>query len=172
MGIMGRIIMDYSKLILKTSLQNNSDEYFYKPEFVTEDFVYLPSLEEFNQLNEPNIKVPIPSDYAILNVCYLSYAGWGARGNGPLDRSLCRGRSNGFPETVQCLDYAGSSRSAYPDVSNGSSKVAMRLDMKQFINELKNSPDSFKISKSIDYRLAGDWYTLEFGEYPQNYVGR
>lgn len=151
--------MDLTGYIKPVKLQNSSLQADKSANFITEDLIFIDSYEDIEKMSKfKYIKKAYPTDYGILNTIY--------------DDGACywlRSFSKEAPKRADIV--AGSGGFTYGDLllDNISIVPRMHLDASKIISAKAHLPSLFKLS-TVTHRKQ-TFHTIEFGEYPQSFVG-
>lgn len=160
---------DYEKLILQTMLDNSCKEVKDVPSgeiLTTEDFFFLPSKNDVKNLSEEERQV-YSSDYALLNGAPSSFINDKDKNRRHTVTSFLR---SGEKDKVNVIYYVGLLDLKSPTES-ASISVDTRIDVKEFLTQVAKDNSLLKMDTVKNSNGKILYHTIEFGEFPQKYVG-
>ncbi len=151
--------MDLVKYLKPVKLQNSSLQGDKSANFTTEDLVFIDSLDDIEKMSKYKyIKKAHPTDYGILNHLF---------DNGP--SYWLRSIAEQDPNRVDIIYWTGGLDYGDTLLDYISIVPRMHIDASKIISDKMHFPSMFQLS-TVTYRKQ-TLHTIEFGEYPQSFVG-
>lgn len=149
--------MNLVEYIKPVKLQNSNLQGDKSANFTTEDLIFIDSLEDVEKLPQ-HVRKAEPTDYGISNTisCGGTYY-W------------LRSLREKTKDLVDMVGGCGTLDYGYVSLTNISSVPRMHLDAYKIISSKAKKPSMFNFS--TDAHKGNNSHTIEFGEYPQSFVG-